>query len=1309
MRKIIIVFVFILFSGMLSAQLATWPLSANADAAQIAANVQALSFTKGAGTGTLTIGSTGAYCSGWTSDVNIDPGDYFQIGIAPQTGYKITITTIGFSERRSLTGPLEYQIQYDTDLSFSSPVVLTTVQIPDNDLSRDGTISGINLIVNDGDTLYLRWYGYKAESGTGTWRINAGTMLISGSVSESNPNDVNSYAAIPVAQSAAVNMNPSSGNYDEVMRFNIVDAGTSDGLPTDVTLISIANALPSGSALWSSAINDVQLKQGAALLPLAGITVTDSRIFLTLAPGTLSIADDSSTELTLLLKLNTTGLTDNAAIQFTIPASSPGWDATVAGSGFDINFPADIVSEIHYIDIQASVFSFTVIPPSLWQNVPFQVTAVAKDSYGNTDSGYSGSATLSVDFGNGNLSSVSGLSAGFNNGEWSLNDVLYDGSEWLRLQLSDNAQLIAPVFTGLIYSAPDDITLDDNFNDGSYPENPVWIGTTADFIVTPDTMLHLYTTASGDDTSFVLSPVSYQSDSIEWSALIRLAFDPSSSNWTRYYLISDLPDLTRPVNGYFIRIGETGSVDAIELFRSDNGVPVSIMRGPDGQVAVSPNVRLKITGYSDGTWKVYADLTGGYGYQLIGTANDATHLFPRFFSGFFCKYTQTYAFGKFFFDDAYCGPIRIDTVPPSLLSLSMTDSATLQLSFSEAINEADAQNILNYSVNTSAVNPVSATQMPGDKTKIILTFSPSFQSGNTYTLTLNGLHDLAGNQMPYTQKNFSFYRVNKFDVVINEILADPSPVHNLPEWEYLELYNRSAYEIDMSQWTITVGSTTKAFPVVAIPPGGYLIVTHADAQSLFASYGNVTGIFTSSTLLTNAGAMVELKDKEGRLIHSLTYSDTWFSTGFKKDGGWSLEQIDPANPCGEGSNWKESTAINGGTPGAINSVNASNPDTQQPSLIKAILVPPDSLYLYFSEIIDTAHALNPLSYSVNNGVGNPVYAAFAGKTGKVIVLVFNRIFGADTIFTLTVTGQIRDCVGNMIATSQTSRFALTPLPAANDIVINEILFDPRTNGVDFVEIYNRTSRVFNLKDIRMLAYKDSNVDRIYNVSDEGHYIFPGDYLVLTTQPSVVASEYYVPYPEKMVQVASMPSMNNDAGRVTIANRLLEVADDFTYLDDYHFQLLSSFDGVSLERINYDLPANDPKNWHSAAQNVGFATPTYRNSQYAVPGSADGNFSLEPEIFSPDMDGYNDQLYIYYEFDHPGFVANVVIFDAAGRKIRTVVSNELLATKGYFVWDGLDANKYKASTGIYVIYAEVFDLNGTVKHFKRTCVLASRND
>jgi len=145
----------------------------------------------------------------------------------------------------------------------------------------------------------------------------------------------------------------------------------------------------------------------------------------------------------------------------------------------------------------------------------------------------------------------------------------------------------------------------------------------------------------------------------------------------------------------------------------------------------------------------------------------------------------------------------------------------------------------------------------------------------------------------------------------------------------------------------------------------------------------------------------------------------------------------------------------------------------------------------------------------------------------------------------------------------------------------------------------------------------------------------------------------------------------------------------------------------LERIDFDAPTQNSSNWHSAATSVGYGTPTYKNSQYKTEADVKGEITIGPEIVSPDNDGMDDFATIDYAFPEPDYVANITIFDAAGRPVRYLQRSALCGTKDYFRWDGLGEKGQKLPIGIYVVYSEVFNLSGKKKQFKKTIVLARR--
>jgi hypothetical protein len=142
-----------------------------------------------------------------------------------------------------------------------------------------------------------------------------------------------------------------------------------------------------------------------------------------------------------------------------------------------------------------------------------------------------------------------------------------------------------------------------------------------------------------------------------------------------------------------------------------------------------------------------------------------------------------------------------------------------------------------------------------------------------------------------------------------------------------------------------------------------------------------------------------------------------------------------------------------------------------------------------------------------------------------------------------------------------------------------------------------------------------------------------------------------------------------------------------------------------------MVTNETSSWQSAAQAAGFATPTAINSQYMEPGVAEDSFEILEEVFSPDGDGFNDVLLIDYNLPEDGYIANIIIFDSMGRKVRRLASNFTLGTSGTLKWDGVTDANTKAPVGAYVIFIETFTVKENVKkdlkHYKKTCVVATK--
>jgi hypothetical protein len=526
--------------------------------------------------------------------------------------------------------------------------------------------------------------------------------------------------------------------------------------------------------------------------------------------------------------------------------------------------------------------------------------------------------------------------------------------------------------------------------------------------------------------------------------------------------------------------------------------------------------------------------------------------------------------------------------------------------------------------------------------------------------------------------------------------------------EYVEIYNRTDYSIDLSGWTFTAGSTTKTFEEVSIDSNSYAILISDDDAWLYTTYGTVIAMdgFPS---ITNEGQTLVLQNAESNIISTVSYNTDTYKDDAKEEGGWSLEQIDPNNPCGGEDNWMASVNSKGGSPGTQNSVYAGNEDDTSPELDRISVIDSINIQLFFSEALDSTTLFDLNDYSINNGVGNPIASAPVAPDFSSVILTLAIPLVIQTTYYLTMGDSVTDCVGNPIMNEDSIRFAIPEEIDSFDIVINEVMYNTKDDGVEWIEVYNRSIKVLDLSELALTKIDESTgtLEAADEISSVGILLFPQEYMVLSTNGSNIKSAYYTDNPKAFTDMEAFPSLTDEEGSIVLVRKNLSIIDQFEYNDDMQFELLSDIDGVSLERLDFDRTTQEAGNWHSASTDVGYATPGYQNSQYLETGTTTNIMTLEPDIFSPDNDGYNDVLNISYYFDTPGHVANINIYDAKGRLIKRLVKNELLATSGTYTWDGITDENQKARIGIYIIYFESFDTDGNVNKEKQSCVVGGK--
>ena len=854
--------------------------------------------------------------------------------------------------------------------------------------------------------------------------------------------------------------------------------------------------------------------------------------------------------------------------------------------------------------------------------------------------------------------------------------------------------------------------VNEQFNDGDFTSTPVWTGSNggADFIISGLPNLNqLRSNSVVPNSNFYLSTANSLAIDCTWEFLCNLQFNTSSTNYVDVYLISDQQNLQSVnITGYFVRLGN--SVDEISLYKRTGAANTSlkIIDGVDGILNASNNtVKIKVSRTAAGLFTLERDLTGiGFDYFPEGSVLDNSIVSTAYF-GFIVQQSTASFVQKHFFDDIVIAPLIADTTPPNILSATPIDSNTIAIAYNEPMDSVKAKNTANYTLDNGFGNPISIKKL-ANSALYELKFATNLQTAS-YSLSIANVSDKAGNVISNSPISFSYvkpYVPQAKDILINEIFADPSPQIDLPSVEYIELWNTTDSPISLKNWTYSDGTSTATIGNVSVDPHEFVLVCALTDVPNFTLYGKVIGLSTWPSL-NNAGDMLVLKNDKGGIIDQVNYADTWYKDATKKLGGYSLELINPQAICTGIQNWGASMDISGGTPGKINSIYQAGINPEPLQLLSVNVLDSITLSLQFNRFIDSTSAVLPSHYNLNNGVGQPISGVAVAPNFTEVQLKFGAPLSRGLTYTLS-SNQVSDCSGVLIQVpNNTSELFLPKKILIGDLLISEILFNPKVGGVDFVEIYNTTDHPLDLKDLGIASA--DNQDKLISlkaVSGVNNLIPAKSYRVFATDTDNILANYTVNQSNTLVKVASLPSFNDDAGVVILVRDSMRI-DQFNYSDKMHFALLVNTEGVSLERSLFSLAANTPGNFRSAAAAVGFATPGYQNSQFleGVPGTNEIN--LSSPTLSPDNDGFEDALTLLYHWQTPGGVANVRIFTEKGQLVRNLIKNQTMGTEGAWVWDGLNEQAERVPIGIYILKIDVFNLNGNVKQYTKTCVVATK--
>jgi len=535
-------------------------------------------------------------------------------------------------------------------------------------------------------------------------------------------------------------------------------------------------------------------------------------------------------------------------------------------------------------------------------------------------------------------------------------------------------------------------------------------------------------------------------------------------------------------------------------------------------------------------------------------------------------------------------------------------------------------------------------------------------------------------------------------IIFNEIMANPKGISVLPESEYIELYNRTDNVISLKKCTLNYGGKKYLLPDITVDAKNYIVLCNQKYKDLWTANGIlVTGVSSFPALL-NTGKLLWLEDEYGNLISWVDYTDSWYKDNKKKDGGYSLECIDPDNLSNDAENWCATNDSKGGTPGKANSLKKSLPDKAKIDVLSSFIQSSDTLVIAFSKPMNVISLGRLDNYiSLNSAISfNKAIPDY--PCGRNVKLILNSSLKAGEKVEIKLHDLI-DVSGNALLAPITLGVSIPEQVETGDVLFNEVLFNPRSGGVPYIELTNVSEKVLPFNQL-FLSYQKEDGTRSEPISmnNTSESFIPHTEIFFSNEIDKVSSQYKCDA-SKGVQIENLPDLLNKEGKLFLISAKGDLLDEMTYSESMHTTLLTDRSGVALEKKSTELLSSDLSNWMSASFSSGYGTPgapnkcTINNND-----KADAEFWLEKKSFSPESSESN-KLQIRYLLSEENAVANIKIFEASGREVCSLGKNIELSAEGMIVWDGRQEDKCTCRVGLYIAYVEIHSSAGTIRKYK----------
>lgn len=519
-------------------------------------------------------------------------------------------------------------------------------------------------------------------------------------------------------------------------------------------------------------------------------------------------------------------------------------------------------------------------------------------------------------------------------------------------------------------------------------------------------------------------------------------------------------------------------------------------------------------------------------------------------------------------------------------------------------------------------------------------------------------------------------------VIVNEVMANEPGSSTTLEW--VELYNSGQFSANLSLCQINVGGSSVAL-TGSMPAGSYLII----CRQLYASgstpgfesvWGDSSGVW-GDTSIENYPIPVAAAFSLANGADSVTLTQPgsnpsvirWSESG--KDG-FSWERAAPTL-----SEIRQSVDYSGSTPAFVNSVTPVEGDLS----LDTVTVASVSSGAEIGLTITNLGAGSVVGRRLLIRAMNPAMPDSLGEIlDSITVPTLFGGFSTDVVRELAFTGVYKYLIAALDTDNRirNNRKAFVA-PGADfpPLILTELMPDPQTPLTsEWIEIYCPLATSFNFQSWRVADAADTGL-----LSSGSFSLGAGEYAVLA-EDSTAFRLFYTDFSGTLIQPPQWLSLNNDGDMIQLIDAFGNPADSFAYAHSWG------------NNYTWGRPVDSSAAEWGRSVAVG-GTPGRTNDVVIEPADQKLALNIEPRVFSPDGNGFEDVTEITIEAPQATSYT-LKIYDRDGRAVRTLADHAELLRRAY-QWDGRTDSGRELPIGIYICY---FEATG-VQSVKKTVVIA----